>query len=165
MLVFVSGLNGREVPLFLVCLICNTLLTHYDVVAYGFLFGVYPSIVAEVFGVHGLSQNWGWMTLAPVIAGNIFNLLYGKQISHLKSLHSIARAGINLLLGRIYDSHSIILPDGRRDCREALDCYSAAYWITFGASFASVMLSLWSIRHNHVTKAMANRNEGVNWEA
>ena len=27
--------------------------------AYGILFGVYPSIVAETFGIHGLSQNWG----------------------------------------------------------------------------------------------------------
>jgi len=48
-------------------------------VAYGFLFGVYPSLVAETFGVHGLSQNWGCMTLAPVISGNIFNLLYGMS--------------------------------------------------------------------------------------
>jgi len=45
--------------------------------AYGFLFGVYPSIVAEAFGVHGLSQNWGTMTLAPVVSGNVFNLFYG----------------------------------------------------------------------------------------
>lgn len=45
--------------------------------AYGFLFGVFPSLVAECFGVNGLSQNWGCMTLAPIVFGNIFNLLYG----------------------------------------------------------------------------------------
>ncbi|KKF96384.1 putative membrane protein [Ceratocystis platani] len=44
---------------------------------YGFLFGVYPSIVAESFGIHGLSQNWGVMTLAPVASGNVFNMFYG----------------------------------------------------------------------------------------
>lgn len=43
--------------------------------AYGFLFGVYPALVAETFGVNGLSQNWGTMTLAPVVFGNIFNLI------------------------------------------------------------------------------------------
>jgi len=51
------------------------------IVAYGFLFGVYPSLVAEAFGVHGLSQNWGCMIFAPVIAGNIFNLLYGTLLN------------------------------------------------------------------------------------
>ncbi len=53
------------------------------IVAYGFLFGVYPSLVAEAFGVHGLSQNWGCMIFAPVIAGNMFNLLYGTLFNDL----------------------------------------------------------------------------------
>jgi MFS family permease len=48
--------------------------------AYGFLFGVYPTMISEAFGVHGLSQNWGTMTLAPVVSGNAFNLIYGKLI-------------------------------------------------------------------------------------
>lgn len=48
-------------------------------VGYGFLFGVYPSIVVQVFGINGLSTNWGFMTIAPVISGNIFNILYGKS--------------------------------------------------------------------------------------
>ncbi|CAD6592402.1 MAG: hypothetical protein ASARMPRED_006250 [Alectoria sarmentosa] len=64
--------------------------------AYGFLFGVYPALVAETFGVKGLSQNWGLMTLAPIVFGNVFNLVYGH----------------------IYDRHSVILPDGQRDCKD-----------------------------------------------
>lgn len=68
--------------------------------AYGFLFGVFPSLIANTFGVAGLSQNWGMMTIAPVIFGNIFNLIYGS----------------------IYDSKSVISRDGTRDCREGLDC-------------------------------------------
>ena len=105
--------------------------------AYGFLFGVYPSLVAETFGVAGLSQNWGCMTLAPVISGNIFNLIYG----------------------RIYDGHSTILPGGKRECPDGLECYSSAYWVTFGTSVAGVGISLWSIRYDHVTKAKARRLE------
>lgn len=42
------------------------LLSGLTGLAYGFLFGVYPALVAETFGVHGLSQNWGVMTLSPV---------------------------------------------------------------------------------------------------
>ncbi len=57
--------------------------------------------------------------------------------------------------GKILDSHSIILPGGQRECLESVNCYSAAYWVTFGASLISVLLSLWSIRHDNVTMAKA----------
>lgn len=56
-------------------------------VGYGFLFGVYPSLVVQVFGINGLSTNWGFMTIAPVISGNIFNILYGNNPSSLFFIH------------------------------------------------------------------------------
>ena len=98
--------------------------------AYGFLFGVYPALVAETFGVQGLSQNWGTMTLAPIIFGNIFNLIYGN----------------------IYDRHSLILPDGQRVCKDGLYCYRNAYFVTLGASLVGVGLSLWCIHHDWVAE-------------
>ncbi|EXJ71000.1 uncharacterized protein A1O5_05993 [Cladophialophora psammophila CBS 110553] len=101
--------------------------------AYGMLFGVYPSLVAHCFGVHGLSQNWGTMTLAPVISGNIFNILYGK----------------------IYDAHSVRNEDeGHMECLVGKECYQSAYWVTFGAAVLGVLCCLWSIWHeNEVHKA------------
>jgi MFS family permease len=90
--------------------------------AYGMLFGVYPSLVAHTFGVHGLSQNWGTMTLAPVISGNIFNLLYG----------------------RIYDGHSVV-KEGKLVCEVGKECYSSAYWVTWFSALGAVGLCAWSI--------------------
>jgi len=95
--------------------------------AYGILFGVYPSLVAHCFGVHGLSQNWGTMTLAPVISGNVFNLVYG----------------------RVYDRHSVVDEDGARECLLGRQCYTSAYWVTFGAAVGAVGLCLWSIWHEN----------------
>ena len=95
--------------------------------AYGFLFGVYPSLVAHAFGVNGLSQNWGTMTLAPVITGNIFNIIYG----------------------RVYDSNSIVEENGDRECLKGKDCYTAAYWVTFFSATGAIALSLWSIHHEN----------------
>ena len=106
LLVLVSGLTG---------------------LAYGFLFGVYPSLVSHAFGVHGLSQNWGTMTLAPVITGNIFNLLYG----------------------RVYDSNSIVEPNGDRECVKGVACYATAYWVTSAAAALSIGVCLWSIYHEN----------------
>jgi hypothetical protein len=107
------------------------------IVAYGFFFGVYPSIVAEAFGVNGISQNWGWMNLSPVLFGQFFNIIYG----------------------RVYDHHSIITPGGLRDCVDGRECYSNAYWVTFGASVLSVLISLWAIRHHNVAKAAELKKE------
>ncbi|KND86880.1 putative membrane protein, partial [Tolypocladium ophioglossoides CBS 100239] len=116
LLSFVSGLSG---------------------LGYGFLFGVFPSIVTEAFGIRGLSQNWGFMTLAPVVSSNVFNLLYGT----------------------IYDKHSIIEPGGERSCHEGLECYRAAYWVTFGAGCAGLIMTLWTIRHEQAELAKESRND------
>ncbi|KAF8457618.1 hypothetical protein BDZ91DRAFT_744170 [Kalaharituber pfeilii] len=94
--------------------------------AYGTLFGVYPTIVSEVFGLHGLSQNWGTMTISAVISGQIFNLFYG----------------------RIYDSHSIIIPGKPRECSEGIECYRDSYYITLLSSMLGLGLSLWTIKRN-----------------
>jgi MFS family permease len=95
---------------------------------YGFLFGVFPSIVAETFGVHALSQNWGFMTLAPVVSSNVFNLFYGA----------------------VFDKHSVIQPGGERVCPDGLDCYRAAYLVTLGACGVGLVTTLWVIRHQRV---------------
>ncbi|KAF4636403.1 hypothetical protein G7Y89_g1682 [Cudoniella acicularis] len=94
---------------------------------YGFLFGCFPSLVAEAFGVHGLSTNWGFMTLSPVISGNVFNLFYGT----------------------VYDSHSIVKGNGERVCTEGLQCYRSAYLVTVAACILGLVVSLWTIRYTH----------------
>ncbi|KFX93597.1 hypothetical protein O988_06723, partial [Pseudogymnoascus sp. VKM F-3808] len=101
--------------LFLVSSLCG--------LAYGFLFGVFPSIVAEVFGIHGLSTNWGFITLAPVLSGNIFNLFYGA----------------------VFDAHSVIGKDGDRVCELGLECYRNAYVVTLFSGLAALAVSLVSI--------------------
>ncbi|TPX08456.1 uncharacterized protein E0L32_010073 [Thyridium curvatum] len=103
--------------------------------AYGLLFGVYPSIIAETFGIHGLSQNWGFMTLSPVLSGNIFNLFYGI----------------------VFDSHSIVEPSGDRSCLQGVQCYRNAYLVTLGAGFVGIAVTLWAILHQQQARA---REEG-----
>lgn len=102
---------------------------------YGFLFGVFPSIVAETFGIHGLSQNWGFMTLAPVISGNIFNLFYGV----------------------VFDRHSIVGPGGERSCPDGLGCYQAAYLVTLGACGLGLVVTLWVIRHQYLQRLQESK--------
>lgn len=98
---------------------------------YGALFGVYPALVADAFGVSGLSVNWGFMTLAPVLWGNVFNLAYGG----------------------IFDKHSKPMPGGSLICEDGLDCYKGAYWFTFASSLVGIIVCLYSVWHEKQAKA------------
>jgi MFS family permease len=93
---------------------------------YGALFGVYPALVADAFGVSGLSANWGFMTLAPVIWGNILNLLYGA----------------------VFDAHSKVLPEGDRICDQGIDCYRGAYVVTSIISVIGIFGALAAVRRD-----------------
>ena len=106
------------------------LVSSFTGLAYGFLFGVFPSITAESFGIHGLSQNWGAMTLAPVASSNIFNLFYGA----------------------VFDGHSVVEADGTRFCTEGIDCYRTAYVFTLGACAIAFGVTLWIIKQQWSTK-------------
>ncbi|KAJ8061831.1 hypothetical protein OCU04_009623 [Sclerotinia nivalis] len=106
------------------------LVSSFTGLGYGFLFGCFPSLVADAFGVHGLSTNWGFMTLSPVISGYIFNLFYGI----------------------VYDRHSIVKDGGVRECTEGLQCYRSAYLVTVGASVLGLLVSLWCIRYTHLER-------------
>jgi MFS family permease len=120
-----------------------TITTPYNLVfvssltglGYGFLFGCFPAIIAEAFGVHGLSTNWGFMTLSPVISGNIFNIFYGI----------------------VYDQNSIVNNKGERTCIEGLECYRSAYLATVGACVLGLVISLWSIRYTHLARIEEER--------
>ncbi|CAG8973251.1 hypothetical protein HYALB_00000010 [Hymenoscyphus albidus] len=103
--------------------------------AYGFLFGCFPSIVAEAFGVNGMSQNWGTMTLSPVISGNVFNIFYGE----------------------VFDAHSVIGKDGERVCNDGLQCYRKAYIVTVIACLIGLVVNLWSIRWTHLARLEEDR--------
>ncbi|KAI2469941.1 MFS general substrate transporter [Annulohypoxylon bovei var. microspora] len=105
---------------------------------YGFLFGVFPSIVAESFGIHGLSQNWGFMTLSPVLSSNVFNLFYGA----------------------VFDAHSVVDRDGVSSCADGLQCYQAAYVVTLGACGLGLVVTLWVIWHQWKSRLAESAGKG-----
>ncbi|CAA9960507.1 MFS transporter [Pyrenophora teres f. maculata] len=97
---------------------------------YGVLFGVCPSLVVDAFGSDGFAVNWGFMTIAPVVSGNIFNLFYGA----------------------VYDSNSVVGPDGQRACELGLRCYRTAYYVTLASSILGIFACFWGIHGEHVRK-------------
>jgi MFS family permease len=91
--------------------------------AYGTMFGVGPVITSECFGLKGFSFNWGLVSVAPGLMGNIANLLYGY----------------------IYDSHS---DPETHECDLGVRCYRDAFIVmAFGCSFALVCALTLFLRH------------------
>jgi hypothetical protein len=101
--------------------------------AYGVTFGVLPAVVVDTFGPDGFSVNWGCLTMAPVVSGNVFNLFYGT----------------------VFDAHSIVEPDGNRSCEEGLMCYQQAYYVTLLSSVLGIAVCLWGIHGEHQRKRAA----------
>jgi hypothetical protein len=68
------------------------------------------------------------MTVAPVLSGQFFNLMYG----------------------RIFDSHSMFEGDGKgggeRVCPDGRQCYAGAYVFTLVASLLGVGWCFWCMR-------------------
>lgn len=91
--------------------------------AYGVLFGVFPALVVDAFGPDGFAVNWGFMTLAPVVSGNVYNLFYGAA----------------------YDSNSVVEPDGTRGCELGVKCYRTAYYVTLVSSVLGIFACFWGI--------------------
>jgi MFS family permease len=114
------------------------LLSGLTGLAYGALFGVYPALVADAFGPSGMGINWGAMTMAPVISGNVFNLVYGSILDK----HSYSSGGDG---GEGGSPGEMICGDGR-------DCYASAYYLTLISSVVGVAWSLYCIRHEKVAR-------------
>ncbi|KAF1835946.1 MFS general substrate transporter [Decorospora gaudefroyi] len=111
--------------------------------AYGVLFGVFPALVVDAFGPDGFAVNWGFMTLAPVVSGNVYNLFYGA----------------------VYDSNSVVEPDGQRACELGLACYRTAYFVTLTSSLLGVFACFWGIYAERVRISRALEDRLVHRDA
>lgn len=97
--------------------------------AYGLVYGCYPSIISESFGLSHFMQNWGWAATSPVFSAYAFNLMFG----------------------RIYDAHTSHEPGAPRVCTLGSACYASAFHVTAGVAFFCLCLCLFMIsrRHKH----------------
>lgn len=113
--------------------------------AYGSLFNVIPILVLEWFGMAHFSQNFGTINLAPILGGNLFNLLFG----YIYDTHTIGRIGLPESASLASRSASILLRSGgtiadddQHACLLGEACYGAAFKMTTFGCFIALALSL-----------------------
>lgn len=116
--------------------------------AYGTLFGVCPTLVFEWFGMKHFSQNYGFVSLSPVVAGNIFNLLFGRIYdSHVPSDTTILRVVAEALGamrngGKGAEGGRGDHPAAKHLCMDGEECYRQVFMITSIGCAIAVVVSL-----------------------
>ncbi|KAI5985529.1 major facilitator superfamily domain-containing protein [Pisolithus albus] len=108
-------------------------------VAYGGLFGALPAIVIDWFGLAHLSENWGYVTLAPLIGGNIFSIMFGRNLdAHTpreeeeNTSHNVSR-----FVGGEISSE-------QHRCLMGRECYVSSLRVTLVACMVALALSTWA---------------------
>ncbi|KAJ2914144.1 hypothetical protein MD484_g6264, partial [Candolleomyces efflorescens] len=124
---------------------------------YGAVFSLLPTVCLEWFGMPHFSENWGYLSMSPMIAGNLFSLLFGWNFDRNEDKvpeHPAPSAIISARAG---------LPSTEIRCSKGPECYIDSIYVTIAATFFTVGLSVWAgIRDRRkVRKALMRRREAL----
>ena len=90
---------------------------------------VFPNVL--FINIAHFSENWGYLGLSPIIASGIFALVFGRNLDahqgppDRESIHSPGSGPVT-------------------QCTQGKECYVAALYLTAGACFVAVLLSVWA---------------------
>ena len=119
--------------------------------AYGSAFSLLPTVCLEWFGMRKcvllplfkilnsflsahFSENLGYLFLSPLVGGNLFSLLFGRNLDAHRSTPSH-----DVLLDRP-PLHVYSAPQ----CLLGLNCYRDTLYLTMLATFLAILLSIWA---------------------
>lgn len=120
--------------------------------AYGGLFGLFPTITIEWFGLPHFSENWGFVSLAPMLGGNVFSLMFGRNLdAHAPAepagnttaavLTAVAKATTAVLAAR---ADSGAPSDSSHQCLQGRECYAGSLMFTTAACTLALVLSVYA---------------------
>ena len=78
------------------------------------------------------SENWGYICISPLFSANLLSFLFGQTLDAHgnKSLKDLLPSAFHVY--------------GPPRCLQGRDCYVDAIYLTIGATFLSLLLSLWA---------------------
>ncbi|KAJ7899186.1 major facilitator superfamily domain-containing protein [Mycena olivaceomarginata] len=95
--------------------------------SYGTIFGLFPTVCIEFFGLLHFSENWGFLSLSPIVGANLFSIAFGRNLD----AHERDESSVDAAVARVA-SHQ---------CLEGRSCYVATLGLTGTACFATILLS------------------------
>ena len=133
--------------------------------AYGSTFSLFPTVCLEWFGMRkcGLvssfqilntilsahfSENWGYLALSPILAGNLFSLIFGRNLdAHSPPSHDA--------LLNPHPIHVYTAPE----CLLGRNCYLDTIYLTIIATFLGILLSIWAGYRDRLKIAMSRKTK------
>ncbi|CAL1713241.1 unnamed protein product [Somion occarium] len=104
--------------------------------SYGSLFGLFPAVTIEWFGLPHFSENWGFMSLAPVIGSNILSIAFGRIFdAHSRAPTPEPRSPI---------SHTSSPSESHSMCFEGRACYADSLKLTIAACTCAFALGVYA---------------------
>jgi MFS family permease len=134
--------------------------------AYGSVFSLFATVCLEWFGMrkYGLlfsfqilnailpahfSENFGYLLLSPIVAGNIFSILFGRNLDAHRS------SPAHDTLFKPPPIHVYSPPQ----CLLGLNCYRDTIYITMFATFLAILLSIWAGYRGRVKMATLRKSK------
>ncbi|KAE9407195.1 MFS general substrate transporter [Gymnopus androsaceus JB14] len=115
---------------------------------YGSMFSLYATLCIEWFGLPHFSENWGYFSLSPLFGGNIFSILFGRNLDAHEQ--DPTEKTFSAPLSRIPP----------RQCLQGLPCYVDSLYLTIGACAVAMVLSVWAAWRDR-KKTMEGDRDGV----
>ncbi|EKM58967.1 uncharacterized protein PHACADRAFT_249103 [Phanerochaete carnosa HHB-10118-sp] len=116
--------------------------------AYGGLFGLFPTITIEWFGLPHFSENWGFVSLAPMFGGNVFSIMFGRNLDAHAPSESVANA-----MTSVFNASAPLLSvragtgapsDSSHQCLQGRECYVGSLLMTIAACTLALALSVYA---------------------
>ncbi|KAI0002902.1 major facilitator superfamily domain-containing protein [Russula compacta] len=107
--------------------------------AYGCWFGLLPTISIEWFGLAHFSENWGIVSVFPVLGGNLFSIAFGRNLdAHEQPVESspVPFRALPSISGH--------------QCLAGRECYVQTLYLNVWACMIALGLSVWAGRRDWV---------------
>ncbi|KAI0337334.1 MFS general substrate transporter [Trametopsis cervina] len=113
--------------------------------AYGGLFGLFPSLVIEWFGLAHFSENWGFVSLSPLLGGNIFSIAFGRNLdAHAPAEPQDSVPGPNsTFTAASLGARAIPGSDASHQCLLGRECYAGSLLMTITACSLALCLAIY----------------------
>ncbi|KIL59181.1 hypothetical protein M378DRAFT_15039 [Amanita muscaria Koide BX008] len=111
--------------------------------ANGSMFTLFATMCSVWFGMPHFAENYGYLQIAPIFAGNLFSVIFGRNLD-------------------AHDTGSSPHILGPPRCSLGKECYVATLYLTMGACFLGIVLSAWACSRDRekLRKATAMAGSG-----
>jgi len=118
---------------------------------YGCWFGLLPTICIEWFGLAHFSENWGIVSVFPVLGGNIFSIAFGRNLD----AHAPPEGS----------SPNVLPTSSERQCLAGRECYTQTLYLNLWACVIVLCLAIWAGRRDWVDwQERGERVKPAEWE-